>query len=240
MLAHSLITRQIPNSSFGSARLRGLFINSKKRSGDARTSRPMTDAQERNAPMAKDLPKPELLRKLLRYEPDTGKLFWLHRTPDMFDDGAHLASVRCAMWNSRYAGKEALSTINKGGYRHGTVLGQTIFSHRVVWAIHYGQWPKSDIDHVNGNRLDNCIDNLRVVSRRENMRNAKRPVTNTSGVVGVFWNRSRKKWGAHISDNNGSMLLGEFANKSDAIAARKDAEKRLGYHENHGRGANCS
>ena len=186
--------------------------------------------------MAKqDLPSPELLRKLLRYEPDTGKIFWRKRHASMFTDGKQSADHRCAIWNGRYAGKEAFTALDNNGYNHGQIFARMFRAHRVIWALVHGEWPKDQVDHINGVRDDNRIANLREATDAENKRNQKRRSDNTSGITGVWWIKSLKKWRAEINDATGRKYLGCFAAKADAIAARRAAEADLCYHENHGR-----
>lgn len=175
--------------------------------------------------MAKEeLPSPEYLRKRFDYNPDTGVLTWR----DCID--------MPQKWRTRHAGKEAF-TAKTNDYKRGALGKFWLRAHRVAWAIHYGKWPKGEIDHINGDRSDNRIKNLRDVNRSENMRNASLPKTNTSGVLGVYWCRRRKVWQARIiKDSLGSMLsLGYYKRKEDAISARKAAEAKYGYHSNHGR-----
>lgn len=183
------------------------------------------------------LPAIAVLRQLLRYEPTTGKLFWNERSDDFFapTEGRSAAHI-CALWNSRYAGKEALSSLFDG-YGYGKLLGQTELAHRVVWTLHHGAPPTGEIDHINHDRYDNRIENLRVVSDRDNARNQSLRRTNSSGVVGVSRHRLTGKWAAYISTGSRIRHLGLFDRKEDAIAARKAAEVALGYHENHGKAA---
>lgn len=183
---------------------------------------------------AKNLPSPELLRKLLRYEPDTGKLYWRERTPDMFVDGKRSAEWCCKSWNIRFSGKEAFTAF-RNGYLYGSIFCRSYSAHRVIWAIYFGEWPLDDIDHINGGRSDNRIKNLRSVARSENMKNKKLPLNNTSGVMGVFWANLEKRWYAQITCDGKLKHLGKFLNKDDAIAARKAAEVKYGFHANHGR-----
>jgi hypothetical protein len=178
---------------------------------------------------------PELCRQLLRYEPETGKLFWKPRPREMFDSDRIFRS-----WNTKWAGAEAFVTIRKSGKSDYQSLTSSIFNkphkaHRVAWAIHYGKWPEHEIDHINGDTLDNRICNLRSVSRRENMMNASLPSDNKSGRIGVCFNKKTGKWLATIKVNRRQKYLGDFALIEDAIAAREAAERELGYHENHGR-----
>ena len=178
------------------------------------------------------LPSPEVLRQLLRYEPETGKLFWKEREISHFDHTSDPAA-QMARWNSRHAGAEALTCRQHWGHMTGSVLGINVAAHRVVWAIHHGSWPSEMIDHINGDASDNRIENLRDATPQENSRNQKRRRNNTSGVLGV--NRVDGKWRAQIHHNGRNLTLGRFSTIEEAAAARKEAETMLGYHDNHGR-----
>lgn len=105
--------------------------------------------------------------------------------------------------------------------------------HRLVWLITYGRWPEGQIDHINGVRDDNRIENLREVSVQENQRNTHIRIDNTSGVTGV----SKELWGwrARIKVGGKKINIGFFKSFDDAVAARKKAEAELGFHPNHGR-----
>lgn len=185
--------------------------------------------------MPKELPSPELLRKLLRYDLATGKMYWLPRTPDMFSNGSRGKDHNCNIWNSRHSGTEAFTSSNPGGYLHGALLGHRVLAHRIAWAIHHGAWPCKQIDHINGVRSDNRIENLRDVTWSENQRNVKRKSTNTSGVTGVSWFKELGKWRADICINGKNYYLGSFSSKRDAVSAREEANEKYGYHVNHGR-----
>lgn len=108
-----------------------------------------------------------------------------------------------------------------GGYLHRLIMGD----------------PEGfEIDHINGNGLDNRRDNLRIVTSAVNRRNTRISLRNKSGVVGVF--SKQGKYHAYIVSLAGDQeYLGSFSNLLDAAAARKSAERRYGYHENHGRRA---
>lgn len=185
--------------------------------------------------MPKPLPSPEMLRKLLRYEPDTGKLFWRERTPDMFRNGGRDPQWACNNWNSKFANKEAFASLDFYGYAIGRVFNVDLKAHRVIFAIHYGFWPTNQIDHINGVRSDNRIENLREVTNKENHRNMKINSNNSSGHMGIVWDKARKKWQSSIVVNGRNKHLGRFSDITDAIAARKAAEIKYGYHKNHGR-----
>jgi hypothetical protein len=184
----------------------------------------------------KQLPDVETLRKLLDYDPETGLLTWKARDQaDFIGTKKRTTAHLCRQWNSKHAGKLALSALTVWGYRRGRVLGQLIMAHRVVWAISKGAWPADQIDHINGNPADNRISNLRDVSGGENMKNQRAYKSNKTGTVGVYWHSSAAKWGAAISRNGKQIHLGCYDNIEDAISARKVAEVDEGYHKNHGR-----
>ena len=170
---------------------------------------------------------PELLRQLVRYEPDTGKLFWLFREPH------HFPNPKNAMrWNVRYAGREAFCAVTKEGYRRGVVRKVNLFAHRVAWAIYYGAWPLGEIDHINGQPADNRIHNLRDVDHKTNQRNLKIPRHNRSGFIGV--KRVRGKWQARINVDGREHAVRGLETRLDAQKARKELEQKFGFHANHG------
>lgn len=184
----------------------------------------------------RQLPDVELLRKLLDYDPESGELTWRERDCSVFNDTpGRSAKHSCRLWNDRNAGKPALHSIDNCGYRRGSLLGRKMLSHRAAWAIFYGQWPENYIDHINGNRADNRIQNLRDVTRAENQKNQRMNCLNTSGALGVCLFKPTGKWSAEIKVGGEKFHLGYFSCKEDAIAARKAAECRYGFHPNHGR-----
>lgn len=183
------------------------------------------------------LPSPRLLRRLISYDPFTGELVWRKRPIWLFAKPRRLHTREHAArhWNARLSGKPA-GTINaKKGYVYISVFKRNLLAHRVIWAIHHGSWPSGQIDHINGNRSDNRIANLRDIQRSDNQRNMKRFVTNKSGVTGVHWDDDLGKWRAVIHSDGGNVHLGAWSEKAEAVEARKRAERELGFHENHGR-----
>lgn len=187
----------------------------------------------------KALPSPEVLRQLLRYEPDTGKLFWLPRPLTMFrDTEGKTAANACGIWNARFAGQEAFITPSSKGYLRGQLFGETTFAHRIIWAIFHAAHPEGFIDHIDHNRQNNRIENLRVVaSCVENGRNMTRSRANKSGHTGVAWHQSAEKWEAYIMVKGKKKYLGLFGAFTDAVAARRQANETNGFHENHGASA---
>lgn len=183
----------------------------------------------------KPLPSQEVLRQLLRYDPETGKLFWLHRDVSLFEDGEwNPAHRKAASWNAKNAEKEALTCRRPEGYFHGAIYGKIYVAHRVIWKIVYGDDPEF-VDHINGNTSDNRIANLRSVSKRENSLNQKWSGRGSSGVLGVNWHRRLGKWHAKIGVNGKTCHLGYYSNIEDATAARRAADHLYGFHSNHGR-----
>jgi len=178
------------------------------------------------------LPCPTLLRQLLDYDPDTGVLTWKRRPVEMFPS-ARIAKA----WNTRNAGKITFIQWHQGGYLVGSVLGHRHLAHRVAYAIQHGAWPLDEVDHINGNRKDNRAENLRDVGRVTNSRNCSRSKLNTSGVTGVHWDNARGKWAARIKEDYKVIHLGRFDDFADAVATRKAAEIKHGFHKGHGKEA---
>lgn len=189
---------------------------------------------------AKALPSQEALRQLMDYNSEAGALTWRTRSESDFEPSATRSAAHiCALWNVRYAGAEALNCASgggeRGGYNEGSLLGQRVKAHRVIWKWMTGQEPEQ-IDHINGMRRDNRWANLRNVAWAENARNHKRRSDNTTGIVGVYWyphERKQGKWLVRV----GSKHIGYFHCLGQAIRARKAAEKQHGFHKNHGRAA---
>ena len=183
----------------------------------------------------KALPCPTVLRQLLRYDPETGKLFWRERDPKWFaSTGRQTKEHRAANWNSRYANKEAF-TATALGYRVGRIFDRMHRAHRVIWAMEIGSWPVGEIDHINGQRDDNRLSNLRDVSSSINGRNKCLRSDNTSGHQGIYWSAAAGKWVSCAWVDGTYHYFGLHADLSDAVAARKVADPLLGFHENHGR-----
>lgn len=106
-------------------------------------------------------------------------------------------------------------------------------AHHVVWLMFRGAIPPGmEIDHINGDRADNRIENLRLVTKAENSRNRKRPANNTSGEIGI----QRRQSGSY-QVRVGDRHIGTFQTMAEAAAARRAASTSLGFHPNHGRTA---
>jgi hypothetical protein len=113
---------------------------------------------------------------------------------------------------------------------HGYVVvffnGKIYKAHRLIWAIVHGELPKGHIDHINGNRSDNRIQNLRVVTQQQNSHNQQNiNKRNKSGFRGVCWNRKSSKWQASISVNSKTIYIGVFSTPENAHLAYLNAKK---------------
>jgi len=164
---------------------------------------------------------PSDLRRLVEYDKDTGLLTWRPR------DGNN-------RFNAKLSGKPAFSQVS-GGYLIGRLNGVNLKAHRVAWAIHYGEWPPNQIDHINGIRSDNRLVNLRSVVNSENGKNQKTRSTNKSGEPCISWFGRDAKWWVKITVDGKTKHIGYFDTIDAAIAARDSAWKENGFHENHGR-----
>ena len=182
----------------------------------------------------KHLPDAEVLRKLLRYDPQSGKLYWRERGPEWFTATRFSQETRAKQGNGVFAGKEAFTSLNDKGYRMSSLLGHAQASHIVIWTMVHGSPPVGDIDHINGIPDDNRIENLRDVPRHINCRNTRLHKNNTSGHSGVWRIRKTGQWMAVLYVSGGRKYLGRFKKKEDAVAARKAAEAEWGFTARHG------
>ena len=120
------------------------------------------------------------------------------------------------------------------GYLDTSILGSRYYLHRLAWLYVYGVEAKC-IDHIDGNRSNNSIANLRSIDKKVNHRNMKKPKSNASGCLGVYMHSKNKRWIANICLNGKTKYLGSFDDFDLAVEARKKAEKDNGFHANHGR-----
>lgn len=156
----------------------------------------------------------EYLRQVLNYDPLTGRFEW-----------------KVARQGVR-AGMKA-GSVNSEGYLLIKIDGKSYKAHSLVFMWMYGFKP-NEVDHINHVRTDNRVENLREVIGSENRKNRSLPSTNTSGCAGVHFRKDTNKWTAYINSDSNQCKLGCFDNLFEAACVRKSAERRLGYHENHG------
>ena len=169
------------------------------------------------------------VQEAINYNPASGEMIWRVRPREHFPTQGSWKT-----WNARWAGKR-VGTLNKiKGYYTTMLCGRRHTLHRLAWCLSYQAWPLHEIDHINGNRLDNRLENLRCVTRAENMRNISISTANTSGVTGVSWSKGSRKWIAYIKINSQHIHLGTYADFSEAVSARKAAAFSLGFSPRHG------
>ena len=177
------------------------------------------------------------LSELFELEVSTGDLFFKPRGRHWFkSDRMH------EQWNTKFAGKKANRICKKHERYHYMAVslsGKDYRAHRVTGVL-LGMLSEyhdeREIDHIDGNPLNNCPENLRPVSRFVNSRNLGISKANTSGVMGVYFSRKMNKWcaGLGAGGKNNNIYLGVYSDFFEAICARKSAEIKYGYFKNHG------
>jgi len=152
----------------------------------------------------------------LHYDPLTGLFRWRNGPFKRSKKGKVAGSlsrgyIKIDLWNRRYR------------------------AHRLVWLYVHGEFPPDQLDHIDGNRTNNRISNLRLASIQINMRNQKVCTRNKSGVIGVYFAPSQASWCASITTDSKRISRVDFDDFFEAVAWRKSAEIKHGYHRNHGR-----
>ena len=167
----------------------------------------------------------EEMDRLFRYESETGDIF------NKIDRGYRGRVAKAgAIATSRHNKGYLRVQVTKDGYRVGYL------AHRVAWLLHTGEDPGDlEIDHIDGRRDRNNFSNLRLVDRQDNMENKREYKNNTSGITGIYWHKVTGKWAVSISARDKRRHIGVFEDFFEACCARKSAERRLGYHPNHGK-----
>jgi hypothetical protein len=144
----------------------------------------------------------ERLKEVLTYAPDTGVFYWAKKT--------------CA---KVVVGKEA-GCISPRGYRHIRIDGTLHLAHRLAWLFSHGSIPDGmQVDHINRDKSDNRISNLRLATNAENARNQDGHRRRASAFKGVFWDKTGKNWGARICVDRTHKYLGGFPTEKQAAAA---------------------
>lgn len=173
------------------------------------------------------LPSPELVRACVRF--DGEHFYWRHRTDSLFK-----TAMARDIWNRRFPGQRITIKRMRNGYDAIRIHSTLILIHRLIWVLHYGEWPKGELDHINGDIRDNRIENLRDVNKSFNMRNQYLRKDNTSGMPGVVWCKGHKSWRVNVATPERRHYIGSFKTKEEAIQARLDAQVRLGFTARHG------
>lgn len=148
-----------------------------------------------------------IIKHGLSYDTETGVFVWI-------DDP-------CV--KPQLVGKRAGSAHHEG-YRLVGLFGKRIQEHRLAWLFFYGAEPPGELDHINMDRSDNRIANLRLATRSENMRNRGAQGNNKTGFKGVHWHAASKRFRAQIQINGERRCLGLFTTAEEAAAAFRRAE----------------
>lgn len=163
-----------------------------------------------------------MLHELFAYCPISGTLTWKIRPLHHF---IGLSNWKAA--NARCAGKAA-GSLNGQGYLTVHIGGKNILAHRVIFAMNHGYWPSLIIDHVDGDRTNNRITNLREITNRQNVENQRAPSkNNTSGYLGVHFDKRRRKFVASIKIDRKAKFLGHFLDPQKAYEAYLAAKREL-------------
>lgn len=164
------------------------------------------------------------IRELLDYNPETGVFTNKVTRSNRSKKGAVVGAIKY----NKASDKSYLVT---------SLYCKKYYMHRLAFMYMVGKFP-DQIDHVNGNGLDNSWKNLRSVCNQDNQRNRVRAKNNTSGVTGVGWDKSRKLWTATIQVSGRNISLGRFKLFDGAVEARKNGETTYKFHSNHDRDNN--
>jgi citrate synthase len=124
---------------------------------------------------------------------------------------------------TRLSNGKIAGCLDKDGYVIIKINKKNMKAHRLAWLYVHGEFPEEQIDHINRDRSDNRIENLRCVSAQENSYN-KSKYSNSGYCVGVTWSGTSNKWHSRISVDKKEIHLGYFELYSDALNARKNAE----------------
>ena len=149
------------------------------------------------------------LKQILNYDPLTG-----------------VFTRKVTLCNRAIAGSVA-GSLDKDGYTQIGISGKHYHAHRLAWLYVYGYFPEHDIDHIDRDKSNNKIDNLRHATRQCNIRNTGLRCTNTSGIKGACWDKQQDKWRAQITVNNKQHHLGYFTDFTEAVCTRLAAEQCL-------------
>lgn len=158
----------------------------------------------------------DLLKHLFDYDKENGNLIWKTKPSQNVKAG------------------DVAGTICKNSYIQICINKKIYLAHRLVFLMHKGYLPKT-LDHINGDRADNRIENLRPVTASQNQHNRRLNANNTSGYKGVRWNKASKKWMSGLKLEGKYMYLGLYDNIEEAAeVVRKAREELHGNFANHG------
>lgn len=161
--------------------------------------------------------------RLLRLDEQSGRLFWRERTAGLASLSGCVNPTKAAnIFNTQFAGKEALTAVAANGYRIGAIFDKLVIAHRVVWLMVHGDWPSMQVDHINGIRTDNRPENLRLVTQSQNNANS-RSRAGTSRFKGVSWAANLNKWCVQITRADPPLKVVQYFADEEEAARFYDA-----------------
>lgn len=163
----------------------------------------------------------EEVARLFTYDREAGVLYWRIRDRN---------TIR-----RKYVAGSSKGT--RDGYRQVNIKGKKYKAHRIIMMLCFGHIPENaEIDHINHVRDDNRLCNLRFVTRSENRKNQSVSSKNTSGVTGVYFSKAKKQYVAQICVDWKVIYLGSYDTLEDAAEARRQADRKYKFNNNHGEG----
>lgn len=155
----------------------------------------------------KPIPSLDQVRHRVNYDAATGEFSW--------NNPPKHSQVRAG----------SIGNMNRG-YKQISIDGVRYLAHRLAWFCHYGVWPAEQIDHINGDRSDNRIANLRLADYAINAQNRSKAYRNSRlGVLGVKWHKKQRKLVAAIRVNGRTKQLGSFSTVEEASRAYHEAKR---------------
>jgi hypothetical protein len=151
----------------------------------------------------------ERLREILSYNPETGVFTW-----------------KIARGVNGGIG-EVAGSINAKGYLIIAISGRGYRAHRLAWLYVFDAWPENDIDHINRNKTDNRIANLRAATRAQNIWNTRVRCNSSSGIKGVWFDKKYGLWAAQITMHRKKKWLGRFVTIEEASKAYSNAASMM-------------
>lgn len=159
-------------------------------------------ANERTHP----IPTPAAMREAFDYNPETGQLMW-------------------KLWRGKPSAMRPAGSVHKDGYVYVKFQRQIMLVHRVAWVVQHGEWPALFIDHVNGDRTDNRLSNLRLATPLQSSRNVAASKRSKTGVRGVSWDRHKRQYIAQAKIGDQYCRLGHFGTVEEARDAYLSATR---------------